>query len=160
MSNIQTIGHLSGYVTGHDGVLFQKNLTSDSKIKKNYVVSGPKFGTKFTYLFAPNIHFLVNSIGCGLQDMKLRSFGSKIGTKFTHLSQTRTFCKISFLPYFSIHYLSLWWQVSKKSLERIARYEVTQFWAENWDQIYPFVPNEDFLQNFIPAIFSTSYSSL
>ena len=92
----------------------------------------------------------------GLQDMKLRSFGWKIGTKFTHLSQTRIFCKISFMPFFSTHYLSLWCHVSKKSLERIARYEVTQFWAEKWDQIYPFVSNIDFLQNFIHVIFFSS----
>ena len=49
----------------------------------------------------------------GLQDMKLRSFGPKNGTKFTHLSQKWIFSFMSFLP---THYLSLWCQVSKKYL--------------------------------------------
>ena len=34
MSNIQTIGYLSGYVTSHDGVMFQKNPNVGFQDKK------------------------------------------------------------------------------------------------------------------------------
>ena len=54
--------------------------------------------------------------------MKLRSFGAKIGTEFTHLFQTWIFYKISFMSFFSPPYCSLWCQVSIKFFELISRY--------------------------------------
>ena len=58
----------------------------------------------------------------GSQDIKLRSFGPKIGTKFTRLPRTGIFWKNSFISFLSTHYWSLWCKVSKKSLEPIVRY--------------------------------------
>ena len=43
----------------------------------------------------------------------------------------------------STHYLSLWCKVSKKSLERISKFIVTQIQTQNWDEIYQ---NRNFLE--------------
>ena len=62
MSNIQTIGYLSGYVTSHAGVIFQKNPFIRFQDKKLFGFQ-PKIWNQISYLFAPNMHFLANSIG-------------------------------------------------------------------------------------------------
>ena len=82
------------------------------------------------------------------QDIKLRRLQSNIWVKIYPFAPNTHFLVNFIGATFSTHYLVLCCQVSKKSFEQIERYKVTQFWAKNWDRIYPFVPNKDFLAKF------------
>ena len=98
----------------------KKILRADSNIL-SYAIFCPKLGPNLaicpTQEFFGKFHssnfFLLLTSHYGAKFVKNPqsrlqhiNFRPKIGTKFTHLPQTRIFFKISFMSFFSTHYLS------------------------------------------------------